>query len=301
MARRNRMGIRASGRRCESEHNPAHAGLVNSNRCATTGRAHCCRHRAPEGFEELGAAAAQRLGIDHLYRGEKIWLGGMWFYVVGTLAPALLAPAIDNSVLIGYPAAKRYLGYSAIGGDGDITIGPPTTIYLRTATGAVDTVHSLLAPTANPQNPNEVDVSQPSAALTARADAQRAFNGLFLGLGAVALLVGAIGIANIMIISVLERRSEIGLRRALGATRSQIRTQFLSEAILLAIVGGAAGIAIGATATVIYASTKHWAVVIPTEAWAGGVASAVLIGAIAGLLPAIRAARLSPTDALRTV
>jgi putative ABC transport system permease protein len=147
----------------------------------------------------------------------------------------------------------------------------------------------------------EVNVSQPSAALTARADAQDAFNGLFLGLGAVALLVGAVGVANIMIISVLERRSEIGLRRALGATRGQIRTQFLAEAILLALGGGAAGVATGSLATVVYARTKHWAVAIPTEAWAGGLAAAILIGAVAGLLPAIRAARLSPTETLRTV
>jgi putative ABC transport system permease protein len=159
----------------------------------------------------------------------------------------------------------------------------------------------VLAATANPENPSQVDVSQPSAALTARADTAGAFNGLFLGLGAVALLVGAVGVANIMIISVLERRSEIGLRRALGATRAQIRTQFLSEAVLLALAGGAVGVAAGALATAIYAHTKHWAIVIPTAAWAGGIAAAIAIGAIAGLLPAIRAARLSPTEALRTV
>jgi putative ABC transport system permease protein len=248
----------------------------------------------------LGAAAAQRLGIDRIYLGERIWLDGMWFYVIGTLTPAVLAPEIDNSVLVGYPAAKRYLNYTSPATNGKPTVGPPSTIYLRTQTSQVDAVDSLLAQTADPQNPNEVDVSEPSTALTARADAQGAFNGLFLGLGAVALLVGAIGVANIMIISFLERRSEIGLRRALGATRGQIRTQFLSEAILLALAGGAAGIAIGALATVIYAHTKHWAVVIPTEAWVGGIAAAILIGGIAGLLPAIRAAHLSPAEALRT-
>ena len=159
----------------------------------------------------------------------------------------------------------------------------------------------MLAATANPESPNEVDVSQPSAALVARADAQGALNGLFLGLGAVSLLVGAVGVANIMIISVLERRSEIGLRRALGATKGHIRTQFLAEAILLALLGGIVGVGAGALATAIYADTKNWATVIPTLAWAGGLGAALAIGAIAGLLPAIRAARLSPTDSLRTV
>ncbi len=239
----------------------------------------------------LGGAAAERLGIDRVYSGERIWLGGQWFYVAGILSSAVLAPEIDSSVLIGYPAAKTYLGFD----------GHPTTIYLRSVTSQVAAVQSVLAATANPEAPSQVDVSQPSAALTARAAAQGALNGLFLGLGAVSLLVGAVGVANIMLISVLERRSEIGLRRALGATKGHIRTQFLAEAILLALLGGAVGVTLGVLATAIYAHTKHWTTVIPTLAWAGGLAAAIAIGAIAGLLPAIRAARLSPTDALRTL
>ncbi len=160
---------------------------------------------------------------------------------------------------------------------------------------------NLLGTQANPENPSQVNVSQPSDALTAQADAAGAFDTLFLGLGAVALLVGAVGVANIMIISVLERRQEIGLRRALGATRGQIRAQFLAEAILLALAGGAAGDIAGAGATAIYAHAKGWAIVIPPEAWAGGLGAALLIGAIAGLVPAIRAARLTPTQALWTL
>jgi putative ABC transport system permease protein len=239
----------------------------------------------------LGYAAAQRLGIDRLYPGERVWLGGMWFYLAGILNSATLAPEIDSSVLVGFPAAEHYLGFD----------GHPTTIYVRSVTSATAAVQSVLAATANPEAPNEVQVSQPSAALTARAEAQGALNSLFLGLGAVSLLVGAVGVANIMLIGVLERRSEIGLRRALGATKRNIRTQFLSEAILLAVIGGGVGVAAGVVSTAIYATSKSWQIAIPTTAWAGGLAAAILIGAIAGLLPAIRAARLSPTEALRTV
>src|SRR5947209_11618072 len=223
----------------------------------------------------------------------------MWFYIGGILRPAVLAPEIDSSVLVGYPAAQRYLDYySAV--SGHPTHGQPTTIYVRAQTSQVRVVQSILAQTAYPEYPNQAVVSQPSAALTARAQAQSALNSLFLGLGAIALIVGAIGVANIMIISVLERRSEIGLRRALGATKNQIRGQFLTEAILLALIGGIIGIAAGALATAIYASTKGWATIIPPLAWAGGAGAAVAIGALAGLLPAVRAARLSPTEALRT-
>jgi putative ABC transport system permease protein len=246
---------------------------------------------AQEPVVVLGAAAAQRLGIDRIYRGERIWLGGQWFYVVGILNPAALAPEIDTSVLVGFPAAETYLNFD----------GHPSTIYVRAETSEVAEAQSLLAATANPEAPNEVNVSQPSDALVARAAAQSALNSLFLGLGAVALLVGAVGVANIMVISVLERRSEIGLRRALGATRGHIRTQFLSEAILLSLLGGAVGVAAGALATTIYAQAKGWQVVIPPLAWGGGLGAALAIGALAGLVPAIRAARLSPTEALWSV
>ncbi|HZE31267.1 MAG TPA: FtsX-like permease family protein, partial [Actinoallomurus sp.] len=226
--------------------------------------------------------------------------GGQWFNVAGILQPSLLAPDIDNSALIGYSAAQKYLGYVSMV-RGEAEAGPPSSIYVRAAIDQVAVVQSLLARTANPEAPNEVAVSRPSDLLTARAAAAGAFDSLFLGLGVVALIVGAVGVANIMIISVLERRSEIGLRRALGATKAQIRTQFLSESILLALIGGIVGVLAGIAATAVYAGSKHWAVVIPAEAWSGGVASAILIGAFAGLMPAVRASRMPPTVALRTV
>jgi putative ABC transport system permease protein len=255
---------------------------------------------AGEPVAVLGSVAARQLGIDRVFPDQRIWLGGQWFNVAGILNPSPLAPDIDASALVGYPAAQKYIGYISLVG-GEPKAGPPSTIYVRAATGHEAAVQSLLAQTANPEAPYEVNVSQPSDVLTARAAAAGAFNSLFLGLGVVALIVGAVGVANIMIISVLERRSEIGLRRALGATKNQIRTQFLAESILLAVAGGVVGVLAGAAATAVYASTKGWAIVIPVEAWSGGIASAIVIGAFAGLMPAIRASRMPPTVALRTV
>jgi putative ABC transport system permease protein len=248
---------------------------------------------AREPVAVLGAVTAQLMGINRVRPGMRIWAEGQWFYVTGILNPATYDPGLDSAVLIGFPAAQKYLNFD----------GHPSKIYVRTINtqGAVTRVDSLLGPQANPENPSQVSVSRPSDALTAAAEAKGALDTLFLGLGAVALLVGAIGVANIMVISVLERRQEIGLRRALGATRGQIRAQFLAEAILLSLTGGAAGVAIGAAAVVAYTRGHGEAVVMPPQAWAGGLAATVIIGALAGLLPAIRAARLSPTQALWTV
>ncbi len=248
---------------------------------------------AREPVAVLGAVTAQLLGIDRIRPGMRIWVDSQWFYVTGILNKDTYAPEIDSAVLVGFPAAEKYLNFD----------GHPSEIYVRAvdtpaATTAVD---NLLGAQANPENSSQVTVSQPSDALTAQADAKGTLDTLFLGLGAVALLVGAIGVANIMVISVLERRSEIGLRRALGATRGQIRTQFLAEAILLSLGGGVIGVIAGAAATAAYARGHGEAVVIPPQAWAGGLAAAVIIGALAGLLAAIRAARLSPTQALWSI
>lgn len=255
---------------------------------------------AHEPVAVLGAVAAERLGIDRIWPGERICLTTSsgtfrsasacprWFYLIGILHAAVLAPEIDSAVLVGYPAAQHYLDFD----------GHPSQIYLRAVTDQVSAVHTLLAATANPEHPEQVTVSRPSDVLVARAAAKGALNSLFLGLGAVSLLVGAIGVGNVMLIGVLERRSEIGLRRALGATKGHIRIQFLSEAILLAVAGGALGVGLGIATTAGYAHTQRWAIDIPPLAWGGGLASALLIGALAGLLPAMRAARLSPTRAL---
>jgi putative ABC transport system permease protein len=236
----------------------------------------------------LGADAAARLGITHAGPGVQVWLGDRWFTVVGILASVPLAPEVDSSALIGRPVAERLLSFD----------GHWTTIYERSHDNVVEAVRGVLAATTNPQAPEEVQVSRPSDALAARQAADQAFTGLLVGLGGVALVVGGIGVANTMVISVLERRSEIGLRRALGATRGQVRTQFLAESMLLSAAGGAVGAVLGAVVTLAYAVNRGWPPVVPWWALVGGVGATIVIGALAGIYPSARAARLNPTTAL---
>jgi putative ABC transport system permease protein len=239
----------------------------------------------------LGSVAAQRLGITDVSVGARVRLSDQWVSVIGILKPLELAQDVDRQVLIGRSFARENLG----------TDDAPGTVYLRADPTAIADVRAVAAATANPAHPDQVATSRPSDAIAARAAASNAFTGLFLGLGAVALLVGGVGIANVMVISVLERRSEIGLRRALGATRRHVSVQFLAEALLLSAVGGVAGVALGAAVTASYDLYQGWRIVVPLVAVGGGFGAAIIIGAIAGLYPATRAARLSPTDALRTV
>jgi putative ABC transport system permease protein len=239
----------------------------------------------------LGSETASLLGITTLATPARIWIGGHWFTVIGILRPVPLITEMNSMAFIGFPVAEQDFAFD----------GHPTELYVRSNPSQVTAVANVLQATVSPQDPGLVQVSFPSDILQTEADAKGAYNGLLLGLGAVALLVGGVGIANVMVISVLERRSEIGLRRALGATRRHIAEQFLAEALLLSCLGGLAGTVIGVTATAIYALSQHWSVQIPGLALYGGIGAALVIGAIAGLYPAVRAARLSPTEALRTV
>ena len=238
----------------------------------------------------LGADAANRLGIGRPSPQAEILVGDKHFTVIGVLNPVPLAPELDSGVLIGWDVAVDRFGFD----------GRATTIYTRSRDSQVEAVHAVLAATANPQAPGSVAVSKPSDVLAARRAADTTLNALLLGLGAVALLVGGVGVANTMVISVLERRAEIGLRRALGATRGQIRLQFLAESLLLSALGGIGGVLIGVAVTTGYAAYQTWPTVVPAWATAGALAATLLIGGIAGLYPAIRAARLSPTEALAT-
>ena len=238
----------------------------------------------------LGSIAAERLGVREVTGVQPLWLGEQWFIVIGVLRTFELAPDLDRAALVGHHAAETYLDHENL----------PTRVVVRVDPRRIDQVTTVLAATANPEFPEEVVVDRPSEALEAAEAAEDTLTTLFVGLGSIALIVGGVGIANVMVISVIERRGEIGLRRALGATRRHIASQFLGEALLLALMGGVGGVIVGVTATAVYANVKGWSLIVPPIAMIGGLGAALLIGGVAGLYPATRAARLSPTEALRT-
>ena len=238
----------------------------------------------------VGAVAAERLGIRNLDQPVRLYIGDRWVEVAGVLEPFALAANLDRAVLIGDRATERYY-------DAELA---PATVYVRVHEDYIDATRDVLAATVDPENPEEAEISRPSDLLEARSAAESSFTSLFLGLGAVALLVGGIGVANVMVIGVIERRGEIGLRRAIGATRAHIRRQFFTEALTLATLGGTAGVLLGVAVTYGYSLAQGWRVIIPPVALIGGFAAAVAIGVIAGLYPAIRASRVSPTEALRS-
>ena len=237
----------------------------------------------------LGSVTAERLGIRDLTGNPRVLINDTWVEVIGILEPFALAPDLDRAAIIGHQAAIDYFDAE----------GNPATVYLRVDEEWIDETRDILPATADPETPEEVEVTRPSDLLEAQSAARSQFANLFLGLGAVALLVGGIGIANVMVIGVLERRGEIGLRRSIGATRSHIITQFLTEALVLSVAGGVAGVLIGVGVTAGYSATQGWRVIIPDLALWGGLGAAIAIGALAGIYPALRAARLSPTEALR--
>ncbi|GLY46871.1 ABC transporter permease [Lentzea sp. NBRC 102530] len=233
----------------------------------------------------LGDVAATRLGITA--PDAQVRINDRWFTVIGILDPLPLAPEVERAALVGWDAA-RDIGFDQ----------RPTVLYLRAQESAIDDVRAVLPQSVYPEKPMQVRVSRPSDALTAKRLTETTFSALMLGLAGVALLVGGIGVANTMVISVLERKREIGLRRALGAHRGQIRTQFLTESVVLCVLGGVAGVLLGLAGTAGYAYFHRWPAAIPLEVVLAGLGAAVVTGVVAGVYPAVRASRLTPTEAL---
>ena len=236
----------------------------------------------------LGSNAAILLGagVD-----QRVWIGDSWWAVIGVLDPVPgFAAQLNSSTFLAPGWAEKQWPNLPIG-----------QILANAYPGKVNAVTSVMAATVNPAKPTGVDVSQPTSYGMAQDFFLSMFANLALGLGGISLLVGGIGIANTMVVSVMERRGEIGVRRALGARTGQIGLQFVLEAGFIGLFGGVMGVGLGTYAVFCFAAYNAIQFAIPVWVLAAGPGLSILVGMLAGLYPSLKAARQSPTVTLRAV
>jgi ABC-type antimicrobial peptide transport system permease subunit len=236
----------------------------------------------------LGPAAAQRLNIVSVDQQPAIFVGDETLVVIGVLEDVAREAKLLDAIIVPNGTARRRFGLDGV-----------AEVHIRTEVGAAQLIGSQTALALSPNNPEELRVRVPPEPGAVRSEVEEDVNTLFIILGGIALLVGAIGIANVTLVSVLERVGEIGLRRAVGAARRHIAVQFLSESAVMGLVGGILGSAAGVLVIVGVSAGREWTPVLDPIYPLGAPLVGAVAGLLAGLYPAWRAARLEPVDALR--
>ncbi|WP_132189886.1 MULTISPECIES: ABC transporter permease [Kribbella] len=236
----------------------------------------------------LGKNAAERLGINRIDSQPAIFLGDQAYTVIGILDSVSGRAELLDAVIMPNGAAK--LAYD---------LEAPDAVEIRTAVGAAQLIAGQAPVAIDPNNPSALKVDAPPKQGGVRTGVESDLNALFLLLGAVALLVGGLGIANVTLLSVLERVSEIGLRRALGAARRHVAAQFLVESVIVGFLGGLLGTAVGVLLTVGVSWFRDWTPILDSRLSLGAPLLGAVIGLIAGTYPAWKASAIQPITALR--